>query len=49
LTATETGYDLVIAGKAGDQPARRGLANTAIEALLASEGPRLFAGGRPSP
>jgi precorrin-3B synthase len=49
LTATETGYDLVIAGKAGDPPARRGLANAAIEALLASEDPRLFAGRRPSP
>jgi precorrin-3B synthase len=49
LTATETGYDLVIAGKAGDPPARRGLANAAIEALLASGDPSLFAGGRPSP
>ena len=49
LTATGAGYDLVLAGKAGDPPLRRGLANAAIEALLAGESARLFAGERPSP
>jgi len=49
LTATELGYDLVLAGKAGDPPALRGLSNARIEALLASDGARMFAGARPSP
>jgi precorrin-3B synthase len=49
LTATETGYDLILAGRAGDAPARRGLSKAAIEELLASEGARMFAGERPSP
>jgi precorrin-3B synthase len=49
LIATEMGYDLVLAGKAGDPPARRGLANAAIEALLTNQGARLFSGERPSP
>ena len=49
LTATEMGYDLVLAGKAGDPPARRGLSSARIEALLAAEGASLFAGERPSP
>ena len=34
LTATETGYDLILAGRAGDPPARRGLSKAAIEELL---------------
>jgi precorrin-3B synthase len=42
LTATEMGYDLIRAGRAGDPPARRGLSNAAIEELLASEGARMF-------
>jgi precorrin-3B synthase len=49
LTATASGYDLILAGKAGDPPARRGLENAAIEALLASESLRLTAGERPRP
>jgi hypothetical protein len=49
LTATEVGYDLILAGKAGDPPALRGLSNAGIEALLASDGARMFAGARPSP
>jgi precorrin-3B synthase len=49
LTATEVGYDLILAGKAGDPPALRGLSNASIEALLASDGARMFAGARPSP
>jgi precorrin-3B synthase len=48
LTATETGYDLVLKGKAGDPPARRGLSNARIEELLANEGDMIFAGERPS-
>jgi precorrin-3B synthase len=49
LTATETGYDLILAGRAGDPPARRGLSKAAIEELLFSEGASMFAGERPSP
>jgi precorrin-3B synthase len=49
LTATETGYDLVLAGKAGDPPARRGLATAEIKEFLAAEGARFIAGARPSP
>jgi precorrin-3B synthase len=44
LTATELGYDLILAGKAGDRPARRGLSNARIEEFLVSEGARIFAG-----
>ncbi len=46
LTATATGYDLVLAGKAGDTPARRGLSSGAVEGVLLSEGARIFAGER---
>ena len=49
LTATEMGYDLILAGKAGDPPAQRGLSNAGIEELLVAEGATLFAGERPSP
>jgi len=49
LTATETGYDLVLAGKADDPPARRGLTTAAIEELLAAEGAAIIARGRPAP
>jgi len=49
LAATETGYDLIFGGGAGDPPARRGLSKAAIEELLVSEGDRMFAGERPSP
>ncbi len=47
LVATESGYDLVIAGSAADRPARRGLSVVAIEAFLAGEGAKLFEGERP--
>jgi precorrin-3B synthase len=47
LTATEWGYDLILAGRAGDPPARRGLSNVTIEELLVAEGTTLFAGERP--
>jgi precorrin-3B synthase len=49
LTATELGYDLILAGRAGDPPARRGLSNARIEELLVAEGVTLFAGERLSP
>jgi precorrin-3B synthase len=49
LTATEMGYDLILAGKAGDPPAQRGLSNARIEELLVSEGAAIFAGEGPSP
>ena len=42
LTATERGYDLVVNGKAGDEPARRGLSSAEAAALLAAEGDKLF-------
>ena len=48
LTATEMGYDLILKGKAGDPPARRGLSSERIEELLVDEGARIFAGEGPS-
>jgi precorrin-3B synthase len=47
LVATESGYDLVVTGKAADPPARRGLSTAAIETLLLKEGATLFRGERP--
>ena len=47
LTATELGYDLILAGRAGDPPARRSLSNAGIEEFLLAEGVTLFAGERP--
>jgi precorrin-3B synthase len=48
LTATAAGYDLIVAGGAGDLPARRGLSNAEVAELLAREGALMFgAGGRP--
>ena len=49
LTATESGYDLIFAGKAGDPPALRGLSNTRIDELLGAEGARIFASEGRSP
>jgi precorrin-3B synthase len=48
LTATEAGYDLILAGKAGDSPARRGLSTARIEEILAAEAATLFPAERPS-
>jgi len=48
LTATQAGYALVLAGRAGDSPARRGVSNTEVARLLAGEGVWMFAGERPS-
>jgi precorrin-3B synthase len=47
LTATAIGYDLILAGKAGDSPARRGLKRAEVAELLAAEGARIFAEGTP--
>ncbi len=43
LTATATGYDLILAGQAGDPPARRGLSNAEVVQVLANQGPGMFA------
>lgn len=48
LTATETGYDLILVGRAGDSPARRGVSSAEVAQLLAGEGVQTRAGGRPS-
>ena len=42
LTATATGYDLILGGRAGDPPVRRNLSGAEIEPLLANEGARMF-------
>ena len=44
FTATATGYDLVLGGRAGDPPARRGLSSSEVVQLLANEGAEMFAG-----
>jgi len=43
LTATATGYDLVLGGSAGDPPARRGLSSSEVMQLLANKGAEMFA------
>jgi precorrin-3B synthase len=48
LTATQAGYDLILAGRAGDSPARRGVSSAGVAQLLAGEGVQIFAGERPS-
>jgi precorrin-3B synthase len=48
LTATATGYDLILAGRAGDSPVRRALKRAEVAELLVREGARMFgARGRP--
>jgi precorrin-3B synthase len=47
LVATENGYDLIFAGRAGDQASRRGLSSAAIEAVLVDRRAALFEGERP--
>jgi len=42
FVATQAGYDLVRAGRAGDPPARRGLSSAEVAQLLAAEGARMF-------
>jgi precorrin-3B synthase len=46
LTATETGYDLILGGTAGDHPARRGLSSAAVAEALIRDARRIFAGER---
>jgi precorrin-3B synthase len=46
LTATATGYDLILGGAAGDPPARRSLSGAEIKQLLANEGAEMFAAER---
>ena len=48
LIATKSGYDLVLNGRAGDPPARRGLSPQAVDALIGAEGAALFAAERTS-
>jgi precorrin-3B synthase len=43
LTATGTGYDFILAGKAADSPVRRGLKSAEAARLLAAEGASIFA------
>jgi sulfite reductase beta subunit-like hemoprotein len=42
LTANVTGYDLILAGRAQDSPARRGLSSAEVAQLLAREGASMF-------
>jgi sulfite reductase beta subunit-like hemoprotein len=48
VTATTRGYDLILGGRAGDPPARRGLTRAKVTQLLAHEGARVFPGARPT-
>jgi precorrin-3B synthase len=48
FTATTTGYDLILDGRAGDPPARRGLSSAQVMQLLANEGVGMFGPERPS-
>ncbi len=43
LTATGAGYDLVLQGRAGDPPARRGLSSETVGEFLLNEGARFLA------
>jgi precorrin-3B synthase len=47
FTATASGYDLILAGRAGDPPSRRGLSSAEVAQLLASEGAEVFRAERP--
>ncbi len=46
LTATATGYDLIVGGRAGDMPVRRSLSDVEVAQLLADEGARMYAAER---
>jgi precorrin-3B synthase len=48
LTATATGYDLILAGSAGDPSVRCGLSSDEVARLLASEGASMFPGVGPT-
>jgi precorrin-3B synthase len=47
FTATAAGYDLILAGRAGDWPAWRGLSTAEVAQLLASGDARMFTRKRP--
>ena len=46
LTATVTGYDRIVAGRASDSPTRRGLSDGEVARFLANEGAKSFAAER---
>jgi precorrin-3B synthase len=48
FTATTSGYDLILGGRAADPPARRGLSSVEVAHLLASDDASLFAGAGPT-
>jgi len=48
FTATTTGYDLILGGRAGDPPARRSLSSAEVAQLIASEGASMFPGAEPT-
>lgn len=48
VTATAKGYDLILDGRAGDPPTRRGLTRAEVAQFIASEGPHLLPGARPT-
>ncbi len=48
FTATATGYDLILGGRAGDPPARRGLSGADVAQLITREGAAMFPGAGPT-
>jgi precorrin-3B synthase len=46
LTATATGYDLILGGRAGDPPARRSLSGAEVAQLLTDQGAGMFVAER---
>jgi precorrin-3B synthase len=48
LTATHAGYDLILAGRAGDPPVRRGVSSAGVARVIEGEGANMFASERPS-
>jgi precorrin-3B synthase len=46
FTATATGYDLILGGRAADPPMRRNLSSAEVADLVAAEGARMFADQR---
>ena len=48
FTATAKGYDLIVGGRAGDPPVRRGLSRAEVAQFLAVEGGGMFPGAGPT-
>jgi precorrin-3B synthase len=48
FTATASGFDLILGGRAGDPPLRRALSSAEVAQLLASEGAEVLGAERPS-